>query len=574
MNFGCRAEVFQLPHHRQYLFVVRKLTYPTYTKLSMRIRFIKRLAVILFLFLLQQFKGYSQQPDLILINGKIFTSDTSQLIVAALAIKGNKILAIGTNETIEKLATSKTKKIDLDGKTVVPGFNDAHDHLGWLIPVGKSFITPFSVLGLSKEAVVDSLSRLAKQALPGQWIYGTIGLTVLNDTSIRRRLLDSIAPNSPIMLAIEWGHGMLLNTKALRVCNIADTAPDPLSGWYERQQGTRFLTGALFEGAQFPAWQALTVSEPDNLLKALRLHAQEEMMFGITTVQNMSSTLQGNAARRFFAAAKLPVRTRVIPMPGSTEKGRNLAEWNTKYIKLSPLTYVSGIKYVIDGTALEQTALMTKPYPKRNGWYGKLNFPIDTIKQILKEALTTNRQLMMHIVGDSSTKIVLQLMKEMASPEIWKTKRVRIEHGVGIITAAAIEEVKDMGIIIVHTPQYGMQSPLKEWLKMGIPVAIGPDALINPYLNIMFMTTQQADKEENISREQAVIAYTKGSAYAEFTDRYKGTLTPGKVADLAVLSQDIFTIPAPQLPSTKSVLTIIDGKIVYQQQKAKKIEAN
>lgn len=276
----------------------------------MKMRVIKRIAVIALLFLLQQSEGYSQRADLILTNGKIFTSDSSRLIVAALAIKGNKILAIGTNEEIKKLATSKTRKIDLGGKTVVPGFNDPHHHLGWLIAVGRNFITPFSVAGLSKKTVVDSLTRLVKQASPGQWVYGTIGLTVLNDTSIRRKLLDSIAPNNPLMLTIEWGHGMLLNTKALRICKIDDKAPDPLSGWYERQQRTNVLTGAVYEGAQFPAWQALAVSEPDNLLHALRQHAAEEILFGITTVQDMSANLQGNAARRFFTEAKLPVRTR------------------------------------------------------------------------------------------------------------------------------------------------------------------------------------------------------------------------------------------------------------------------
>ena len=530
----------------------------------MRMRFIKRFSGILFLVIIQQLKGVSQQADLIFVNGKIFTSDTSRLYVAALAVKGNKVLAIGTNEAIKKLASSKTKTIDLAGKTVVPGFNDSHDHLGWLIPVGKFFITPFSVPGLTKEAVIDSLSRLIKQASAGQWVYGTIGITVLNDTSIRRRLLDSLAPNNPVMLAIEWGHGMVLNTKALREINIADTAPDPLSGWYEREQGTKYITGALYEGAQFPAWQALTVSEPQNLLNALRTHALDEMMLGITTVQNMSATLQGNAARRFFTEANLPVRTRIIPMPGSTDKGRSLAEWNNKNTKLSPLTYVSGIKYVIDGTSLEQTALMTKPYANRDRWFGKLNYPADTIKQILTEALTGDRQLMMHIVGDSATSVVLQLMREMASPQIWKTKRVRIEHGTGIISGAAAQAVRELGIIIVHTPQYGKGATLKTWLQMGIPVAIGPDALINPYLNIMFITTQQTDKTENISREQAVIAYTKSAAYAEFADDYKGTLTPGKVADLAVLSQDIFTIPSQQLPSTTSVLTMIDGKVVYE----------
>jgi predicted amidohydrolase YtcJ len=219
----------------------------------------------------------------------------------------------------------------------------------------------------------------------------------------------------------------------------------------------------------------------------------------------------------------------------------------------------------MDGTPFEQTALMTRPYPNRSTWYGRLNFPIDTIKQILKEALTSERQLMMHIAGDSATKVVLRLMKQMASDEQWKRKRVRIEHGTSVVTDAAAKEVKDMGIILVHTPQYGMGSTLHTWMSIGIPIAIGPDAVINPYLNIMFMTTQQSHAEENITREQAVIAYTRGSAYAEFAEKVKGTLAKGMLADLTVLSADIFTIPAQQLPATQSVLTVVDGKIVYEQ---------
>jgi predicted amidohydrolase YtcJ len=220
----------------------------------------------------------------------------------------------------------------------------------------------------------------------------------------------------------------------------------------------------------------------------------------------------------------------------------------------------------MDGTPLDQTALMTTPYPNRNNWYGRLDFPEDTIKQILKEALITNRQVMLHIVGDSTTRIVLNLMKQMASADRWKQKRVRIEHGVGITTQGLANDVKDLGIIIDHTPQYGKGSSLRKWINMGIPIAVGPDALINPYLNIMFMTSQQDDSGQNISREQAVIAYTKGSAYAEFAEKYKGTLMPGMLADLAVLSQDIFTVPAQQLPATQSLLTIVDGKIEYQHQ--------
>jgi predicted amidohydrolase YtcJ len=509
-------------------------------------------------------KVAAQSADLILVNGKVFTSDTTGLFAQALAIKGNKIIGVGTNTAIEKLANAKTRKIDLKGRTVVPGFNDAHDHLGWLIRVGQSFITEFSIPGPSKAAVLDSLVWLVKKAAPNQWIQGTIGLTVFNDTTVRRRLLDSIAPNNPVALEIMWGHGIILNSRGMKEVNIADTAPDPLSGWYERTAGTNQLTGVLYEGAEFPVWQAITIAEPFKTIEALRSHAAEQLALGITTVQNMSAALQGNAARQLFSAAKLPVRTRVIAMPATSDKGRLLAEWSKDKVSITPLTYISGIKYVIDGTTLEQTALRTQPYPNRPSWFGRMNFPIDTIRQILNEALSSNRQLMMHLVGDSTTYIVLRLMKAMAKDEVWKPRRVRIEHGNSILSEAAIKMVSDMGIVLVHTPQYGTVSPLQKWLSMGIPVAIGPDAVINPYLSILTMTTRQQDSTQNLTREQAVMAYTRGSAYAEFAENYKGALAKGMLADLAVLSQDIFTVPAGQLLATHSVMTIVDGKIVYE----------
>ena len=533
--------------------------------------------VYLFFFMLlilstRCFNSSAQSADIILTNGKIFTSDTFQLFVQALAIKGNKILNVGSNEFIQKYASAKTKIINLKGKTVVPGFNDAHDHLAWPTPVGQYFFTEFSVPGLSRQAVIDSLVRLVKKASPNQWIQGTIGLTVFNDTTFRRKLLDSIAPNNPVALQIAWGHGMIVNSKALKEINISDTATDPISGWYERAPQTKYLTGALYEGAQFPVWRALTLTEPDNILKALELHAQEELAFGITTVQNMCSNFSGKQATQFFAKANLPIRTRIIAMPSSTPFGRSLTEWNNINPQITPLIYVSGIKYVLDGTTLEQTALMTKPYPNRNNWYGRLDYPIDTLKQILKEALTSNRQLLLHIVGDSSTKVVLGLMKQMGSNKQWKEKRVRIEHGVRVVTEELINEANDMGIIIAHTPQVGMRSPLQKWLSTGIHMAVAPDGLINPYINILMMTTQQINPNENLTREQAVIAYTLGSAYAEFAEKEKGTLAKGMLADLAVLSQDIFTIPPQQLPSTVSIMTIIDGRIMYERPESNKLK--
>lgn len=261
----------------------------------------------------------------------------------------------------------------------------------------------------------------------------------------------------------------------------------------------------------------------------------------------------------------------MIAWPRSTTDGRQLNDWKTRNTNPTSLTYISGIKYVIDGSPVEGNALRSVPYPDKPGWYGRFNYPIDTMKQIFREALTTNRQLMMHITADSSFGVVLSLMKGMASGEEWKAKRVRIEHNcvgedkTGNISTHNRQILKDLGIIMMHTSWYCMGSPLRSLLDSGIILGIAPDGTTNPFLEIMLMTSTHSNPKENLSVEQAVIAYTKTNAFAEFKEKEKGTLTKGRLADLAVLSQDIFTIPAQQLPATKSVLTIIDGKVVYQQ---------
>ena len=550
----------RIPCRRKMFYAVPNLTFFNAIEI-MRNTF--AIQYTLLLCLLMPFALLAQNADIILTNGKIFTADTMQLYVEALAIKGNKIIAIGKNEAMQKFASRATKHINLQDRTVVPGFNDAHDHLGWLVPTKHGFITEFSVPGPTRQQVIDSLNRLVKKSRPNQWLYGTIGLSVFGDTSVRRKLLDSIAPHNPVALLVMWGHGMIANSEALKTIGLNDTASDPVGGWYERMPGSNVLSGAFYEYAQFPFWQAVTLADSTALINRLRSHAQEQLQYGITSVQNMSSTLQANAAKVVFKNAALPVRTRIIAMPATNEKGRQMDQWEKLTSQLTPLTAVSGIKYMIDGTSLERTALKTKPYPGTPNYFGRLDFPVDTIRQLLKEALTTNRQLLLHITGDSATKVVLQLMKTMAAPAIWQTKRVRIEHGNGI-TNALTKDVKDLGIIVVHTPQYGANNPLQSWVQMGIPVAMGPDGLINPFVNIAMVCSRQVNKAENLTREQAVIAYTRTGAYAEFADKEKGTLTPGMVADIAVLSQDIFSIPFDQLPQTRSVMTIVNGKVLLK----------
>lgn len=179
--------------------------------------------------------GFAQSADIIFTNGKIFTADDRQLYVQALAIRGNKILATGTNAMIEKLASAKTKRIDLNGKTVVPGFNDQHDHAAFefsAAPLTFDHIV-FSVEGIVKAAVLDSIAGLLVDAKSGQWIEGKIGTNIFFDTSMRRSL-DSLAPDNPVLLQVAWGHGIVTNQKGLEAAGLSDTLKDPVGGWYER----------------------------------------------------------------------------------------------------------------------------------------------------------------------------------------------------------------------------------------------------------------------------------------------------------------------------------------------------
>lgn len=514
-------------------------------------------------FALLQASCSSKPVDTIITNGKIFTSDTSQLYVEAIAIRDDSIIAIGTSAEIEKLASDKTKKINLEGRTVVPGFNDAHDHPGWMAPSANGYLAEFSVPGLDKKSVLDSIARILQHVKPGEWITGGIGLKVLFDPSMRRSL-DSLCPENPVQLQVMWGHGTVINSNAMKKIGVADSDPDPLGGWYARDASTGKLSGALFEYAQWPFWQSLSKENHENLVKGLKIYSDIQLAKGITTVQFMSYDFPENGMDAFLKASLLQ-RIRIIPFPGPKNGARDLAPWNSINRNAAPNLYVSGIKYIIDGTPFEQASMNRKPYPGAGRWYGRLNFPVDTMKQILQAAYNGNEQLLMHIVGDSTMHIVLKMMKETGADEVWRTKRIRFEHN---STSDATEEdirmIRELGITMAHTPKYNHSSKLKSLMEKGITVSISPDGTENPFLDMLMMTTQQTNPAENISIEEAVIAYTKTNAWAEFRENRKGTLMPGMLADLAVLSQDIFTIPKENLPATNSVLTMVGGKIVYE----------
>lgn len=494
--------------------------------------------------------GFAQTADIVMYNGKIFTADEKKLYIQAIAIKGNKILATGTSDEIIKLADSNTKKIDLKGKTVVPGFNDQHDHAAFQhSPVRLKYETTDDNNqnwdGLPKTAVLDSIARLLTHAKPGEWITGMIGNRIFYDTGMRRSL-DSIAPDNPVVLQIWWGHGMIANQKGLEAVGLSDALKDPVGGWYTRNSEGKIAS--IHENAQIPFWWAVSQLYPETVIKLMEDFGKEQLKGGITSTLFFGSSFSFSSVIQILQEASIPQRLRIVAWLRSTPEGRIVSEWPLMETKPTPMSTISGVKYLINH-------------------FGPLNYKPDTLKKIIDEALITKRQLMMHISGDSAFTVVLNLIKEAGKAEQWRPLRVRIEHNmIGNPSNEQRKTLREYGILIMHTPKYNQYSPLRSLLKDDILVGFAPDGTVNPFWEIMMVTTQQSNAEENITREQAVMAYTKTNAYAEFTENQKGTLIPGMLADIVVLSQDIFTIPADQLPITKSVLTMIDGKILYEVQ--------
>ncbi|WP_338873866.1 amidohydrolase family protein [Spirosoma sp. SC4-14] len=520
----------------------------------------------------------AQQPDLILTNGQIFTSDTSQLYVEALAIKGGRIIATGKTSDIEKLATRQTKRLDLGGMLVVPGFNDAHNHL----PGGLK-ATKIASAGMnpSWEAVQDSLKKAVRRTPEGQWIEGIIGITIANSPEVTRFVLDKIAPKHPVRLLSWWGHIGLYNTLGLHEMGIADDQPDPKGGFYERMPDGKTLTGKGYEkNAYWPHTsyaKMASLRDENAMIAEFRSMTQALLKAGVTSYQNMCTGATAADYAQLWKKAGLSFRLRLIRWGDMNTDGslsipaKDLAKTTPDL----PLLTVSGTKWLLEGTPLEGGAEQVDPYPNRPGWYGRMNYTVAEIERMCKEAIARKDQLHFHIGGSKSIGKLLDLMAAM--PVDWKALRPRFEHGDEIdYSPEYIKKAQQMGIIIVQNPTHfapmegfpigppathGMA--MKTLLNDHIPLAIGSDGPFNPYLNIMFATTHPRRPSEALSREQAVIAYTHTAAYAEFAENTKGTLTVSKVADLAVLSQNIFKVPAPKLLQTESVLTMVNGVIVY-----------
>lgn len=540
-----------------------------------------RLPFIAFLSLASVLSAVAQEKaipaDLVLVHGKVFTGEAEYPYAEALAVRGNRLVEVGSSEQMAALTGPKTRVVDLAGRVVVPGFNDAHYHFG-ADPQGHSLEIPGGA-DPSWDQVRTAISAAAAKLAPGTWIFGAVGIGVISDERVQRFALDALTPNHPVLLRTFYGHGYVVNSLALTRFGIAGDEPDPAGGRFDRVADSKMIDGKIWEYAQWPLNRQLSAQVPDEeMVVQLRKMADEAVGHGVTTLQVMTMMPIDRFAR-LLGQADLPIRVRAIPLPLASAKGRDLSELRGLSRMRAPGTKVTvgGIKWILDGTPFERAAALRQPYKDCATCRGALNFPQAEITKMLWESIDFQQQALFHAAGDRSAEAVLQAMEKIGSPEDWPPRRVRIEHGDGV-TGDLISRAVRLGVVVVVNPlhfappsmiasRYGANTrffTLRSYLETGLSVAIGSDGPMNPYLHLKLATAHPSRPRQSITREQAVRAYTQGSAYAEHAELEKGTLAAGKLADFAVLSQDIFTVSQSALEKTRSVLTVVDGKVVHE----------
>lgn len=487
----------------------------------------------------------SAAPSIIIVKGRVFTGETSRPFAEALAIEGNKIVAVGTDSEMKALAGEKTKVIDAEGRLVIPGINDAHTHPGLATPA----YSIASGLDATWSDITVAIASALDETPADLWLSGVMGPALINDPSITRAKLDALAPGRKVMLTAFTGHTTVLSTAAMTALELTPESKDPAGGWFGRDAEGK-VNGRAHEYAEYAIQRRFSdLATEEDLIASIQGFSDQALRYGITSVQAMPV----GSEERFAAAlakASVPLRVRIIEFhfPGETKV------WNGG----------GALKWILDGTPIERgAALRTAKY--KDGPQGKENF--SDFAPLVKVAVDNKLQLLVHAAGDKAVATALNAFARAS------LQRPRIEHGDGL-QPDLFPLAKQTGAIVVLNPTHfpfsdayprGDYMLASSILKAGIPIAIGSDGEMNPYLNIMMATSRRDRPSESLTRMDALRAYTSGSAFAELAETKKGKLAPGMLADLAILSENVLDTNAASLPETRSVLTIIDGKIVYEQ---------
>jgi predicted amidohydrolase YtcJ len=526
---------------------------------------------------------------LVLINGKIWTANRKQPEAAAVAVCGKRIGAVGSTTEIQSLKLPETPEIDLEGRRVVPGFNDAHVHF---FSGGESLAGPQLRYSKSQQEFRDTLAMYARPLPTGTWITdGDWDHENWTPAELpTRQLIDGVTLNWPVFVNRLDGHMALANSAALKLAGVDRTTKDVPGGVIVRDaEGNP--TGILKDAAQGLVSRVIPPPSQEQIIRAIRAAQLYANSHGVTSVQDMSASPDVlRAYQTMLKNGQLTVRISGHQPLTSWKRLADVgivADFGNEYL------HIGGVKGFADGSLGSTTALLFEPYldsPQTSGISSAELADPEKMWRNIEGADAAGLQIAIHAIGDKANRTILDFYERLEREHGARDRRLRIEHAQHL-TAADIPRFGKMHVIASMQPYHliddgrwaekrigperaKMAYAFRSLLDSGATLAFGSDWSVAPMVPLMgiyaAVTRRTLDgkrpdgwvPEQKISVAEAVRAYTMGSAYASFEENSKGSIEPGKLADFAVLTDDIFEIDAVKIADTKVFMTIFDGRRV------------
>ncbi|MFH0992393.1 MAG: amidohydrolase [bacterium] len=541
------------------------------------------------LFLLTMDTLYSQSADLAFVNGKIWTVDKSKQIVQAVAVSGDRIVAIGTTAQIKAFIGKGTKVVDLKGKLMLPGVIDDHTHF-----IEGSFQLSYVDLRKTKTLAEFSsiIEKRAKQS-PTQWILGGdwdhenwAGANLPTKEAI-----DKVTPSTPMFVKRYDWHMALVNSYVLKIAGITKDTPNPPGGTIVKDPATGEPTGILKDEAMSFVYKLIPDPTEKEMIEAVKLGLAEARKFGVTSINDVSSAADVRVYQALKAEGALTARFHCrLPL----SQWQHVAATGIKVPFGDEWIRLGSMKDFVDGSVGSTTALFFAPYDSDPSTSG-LTMDGFTNGNLEKWALAADRanlQLSIHAIGDKANSDLLDIFENIVKANPAWDRRFRIEHAQHIHPKDFARFVK-LGVIASVQPYHAIDDgrwvikrigserckttyPFKTFIEQGVKICFGSDwtvAPLNPLLGIYAAVTRRTTDganpngwypEQKISVEQAIECYTINNAYAQFEENEKGSITVGKLADLVVLSDDILTIDPIKIETARIEMTVVGGKVVFE----------
>jgi len=533
---------------------------------------------------------------LILTHGKIHTLDPALPEATAIAIAGDRILKVGSDKEIAALVAPGTRKIDLQGKMVIPGLIDAHLHLAGI----GEWLENLDLKGLATPAeAVKRVEEAASRTAPGGWILGRgwdQNLWPVPEFPTAA-MLDAVSEDHPVSLKRIDGHALWANSKALAEAGITKTTPNPPGGKILHDPTSGLPSGVLVDDAMSLVERKIPPATPETVQRRIVTAGRQLLASGITSVHDAGiEPGDVDLYMKMVEEGSLPVR--VYAMEGGSN--RKLPN----YFLREPLIGYGdrrftfrAIKVGVDGALGSRGAALLEPYSDDPKNTGILTMPGEQLEQLTKDALRKGFQICVHAIGDRGNRTALNSLEAALAAVPAKDPRLRIEHA-QILSPADVPRFAHLGILVSMQPTHATSdmpwvparlgpdriSAAYAWksiLDSGAHLSFGSDAPIesfNPFKGLFAAVTREDENlnppggwmpEQRLTREEALRAFTVGAAYAAFEENEKGTLTPGKLADLVVLDRDYFAVPEEEIFKITPERTILGGVEVYTREAAK-----